>query len=177
MLTLVLLLLLKGLCLCIRGAFGASATYNVGGDKGWVVGLVNYTEWAANHTFYTGDSLVFLYEAEVHTVLEVGKSGYEDCSSANAIASYEDGKTSVVLRQAGTHYFICGVAQHCPAGQKLQVVALDAPAPPPNSGPPAFMTAGGLQPSTNLGTSLPSLPLPLSSLLTLGPISYYILLL
>ncbi|MCO5561334.1 hypothetical protein L7F22_014955 [Adiantum nelumboides] len=155
MVRLVVLLLLESLS--VMSARGA--TYRVGGDKGWVVGLVNYTEWAANYTFYAGDALVFLYEPEVHTVLAVNKSGYEECSTGSAKASYEDGNTSIELRQAGSYFFICGVFQHCPAGQKLQVVALEAPAPapprPPNTPPPRpLMTAHGAPQPTNLGTRL-----------------------
>lgn len=120
----------------------ASGTvFLVGGDKGWVVGLVNYTEWAAIHTFYAGDSLVFTYEPEVHTVLEVTRRSFTGCSVSSPVASYDDGNTTIHLGEAGTYYFICGVFQHCPAGQKLEVVALEAPAEAPVSPPP--MVAGG----------------------------------
>ncbi|MCO5599020.1 hypothetical protein L7F22_053119 [Adiantum nelumboides] len=171
MLRLLVLLLLESLS--VMSARGA--TYRVGGDKGWVVGLVNYTEWAANYTFYAGDALVFLYEPEVHTVLAVDKSGYEECSTGSAKASYEDGNTSIELRQAGSYFFICGVVQHCPAGQKLQVVALEAPAPAPTP-PRPLMTAHGAPQPTNLGTRLSPSSLSLSLLPFVGPLFYTLLL-
>lgn len=41
----------------LMGEGVGAAEYEVGGEKGWVVGAVNYSLWAANYTFFVGDFL------------------------------------------------------------------------------------------------------------------------
>eukprot|EP00250_Pteridium_aquilinum_P001536 c11731_g1_i1 orf=606-1184(-) len=132
------------LMLCIiwrSGASGAGASrvYRVGGDKGWVVGVVNYTQWASNYTFYVGDFLVFNYLQEFHNVLEVTKESYASCGGSNPIAEYKDGKTSFYLKEAKPYYFICGERMHCPLGQRLEVLALENPQHAPSPSPHLFL--------------------------------------
>lgn len=132
----------------------ASRELTVGGDKGWVVGVVNYTQWASNYTFYVGDFLVFNYLQEFHNVLEVTNASYANCGVSNFIDEYKDGKTTIQLKEARPYYFICGVRMHCPLGQKLEVLALQKPSEAPAPSPNHF------QPSS---PSLPPSPYALSS--------------
>ncbi|KAJ6337588.1 hypothetical protein OIU76_007296 [Salix suchowensis] len=91
--------------------------HTVGGSSGWAIGM-DYSTWTSGKTFSVGDSLVFNY-AGGHTVDEVSASDYSTCTTGNAITSDSSGATTVALKTAGTHYFICGVPGHCGGGMKL----------------------------------------------------------
>jgi len=76
----------------------------------------------------------FKYAGGAHTVDEVSAADYAACSSSNALSSDSAGSTTVTLKTAGKHYFICGVAGHCSSGMKLVVdvaAAKTSPAPVP----------------------------------------------
>lgn len=64
---------------------------------------------------------VFTYAGGAHTVDEVSKSDYSACSSANTVSTDSSGTTTIPLKTAGDHYFICGAAGHCSSGMKLSV--------------------------------------------------------
>ncbi|GAV83250.1 Cu_bind_like domain-containing protein [Cephalotus follicularis] len=104
------------LCMVVPGL---ATVYTVGDSSGWTLGA-DYTTWASDKTFEVGDSLVFNYDSS-HTVDEVSASDYKACTSANAITTDTSGKTTIDLKTAGTHYFICGVMSHCAGGMKLAV--------------------------------------------------------
>lgn len=75
---------------------------------------------------------VFNYAGGAHTVDEVSAADYAACSSSKALSSDSAGTTTVTLKTAGKHYFICGVAGHCSSGMKLVVdVAAATPSPAP----------------------------------------------
>ncbi|KAH7300490.1 hypothetical protein KP509_24G065200 [Ceratopteris richardii] len=66
----------------------------VGANHGWQVPAqsgvnLNYSNWAANQTFYLGDFISFHYEEGLHTVYEVNKTTYENCGVGS---NGEDGK-------------------------------------------------------------------------------------
>lgn len=74
-----------------------------------------------------------------HTVDEVSAADYKACTIGNAIASDSSGATTVLLKTAGPHYYICGVPGHCAGGMKLSINVVAAvfggtttalPAPP-----------------------------------------------
>lgn len=109
-----------------------------------------------------------------HTVDEVSGSDYKSCTTGNSITSDSSGATTIPLKTAGTHYFICGVVGHCGMGMKLSVTVgsgspTGAPAgkgastPPSTDGSnttvdtPAVTTPTAT--STGLGTSLSSSPI------------------
>ena len=75
----------------------------------------------------------FKYAGGAHTVDEVSAADYASCSSSNALSSDSAGSTTVTLKTAGKHYFICGVgvAGHCSSGMKLAVYLAAAAAPEP----------------------------------------------
>jgi len=72
-----------------------------------------------------------MYAGGAHTVDEVSAADYASCSSSNALSSDSAGSTTVTLKTAGKHYFICGVAGHCSSGMKLAVYLAAAAAPEP----------------------------------------------
>ncbi|KAJ6363228.1 hypothetical protein OIU78_003415 [Salix suchowensis] len=75
-----------------------------------------------------------------HDVATVSKSNYDNCNRASPNSLVSAGPASVLLNTTGDYYFICTVAGHCSAGQKLAitVAAGSTPSPPgtPSSPPP-----------------------------------------
>lgn len=108
----------------------------VGGTNGWTLGTLNYSQWAAQTTYKVGDTLLFVYTAGDHTVLQVSKADYDTCNAAAPIKSYITGKDVVPLPTAGSYWFICGVPGHCPImAFGITVTAAAAPSPPPKATP------------------------------------------
>ncbi|RDX84267.1 Uclacyanin 1, partial [Mucuna pruriens] len=96
--------------------------HTVGGASGWDL-RSNIQAWSATTTFNIDDNLVFTY-TPVHDVVEVNQLGYDTCTIANALATYDSGDTVIHLSDAGTRYFVCGRMGHCQQGLKLQVQVL-----------------------------------------------------
>ena len=81
---------------------------------------------------------MFNYAGGAHNVAEVSAADYASCSAANALSNDGgSGTSTVALKTAGKHYFICGVAGHCSSGMKLvvDVKAATAASPPPKASP------------------------------------------
>eukprot|EP00253_Pinus_taeda_P017082 PITA_17082 len=106
---------------CVVMVQVSAVVHNVGDKSGWIIGVLNYTAWAAPIRFHVGDSLVFLYNKRVHNVLEVTEEDYDLCTTSRPLASHSDGNTTVILKTAGNHYYICGFPGHCSAGQRLGI--------------------------------------------------------
>ncbi|XAR62127.1 hypothetical protein NMG60_11016756 [Bertholletia excelsa] len=124
---------------------GLATDYTVGDASGWALG-VDYSTWPAGKTFNVGDNLVFNYGSG-HNVAEVSATDYSACNAANAISTDSNAPTTIALKTAGTHYFICGSVGHCGGGMKVAV--------PVTSGSAATTPAGSQTPSTTTppGTS------------------------
>ncbi|XP_039042709.1 uclacyanin-3-like [Hibiscus syriacus] len=107
--------------------------YTVGDNSGWTLGP-NYTTWVQGKIFTLGDTLCKLLYTLVHRVDEVTQSGYDRCSSANALHSYSDGNTIITPTRTGSMYFLCSVSGHCTSGMKLaiNVVAANVTSSPPS---------------------------------------------
>jgi len=89
---------------------------------------------------------------------EVSAADYAACSSSKALSSDSAGSTTVTLKTAGKHYFICGVAGHCSSGMKLVVdvakaVASPALAPAPAASADTTPDAPDTTPSTKTPSS------------------------
>ncbi|XP_066371941.1 blue copper protein-like [Miscanthus floridulus] len=128
-------LALAALLLVSCASAAAATKYTIGDASGWTT-TGDYATWASGKKFKIGDTLEFKYASGAHTVDEVGAADYAACSSSKALSSDSAGSTTVTLKTAGKHYFICGVAGHCSSGMKLVVdvakaVATPAPAPAP----------------------------------------------
>lgn len=83
-----------------------------------------------------------------HTVDEVSANDYKTCTTGNAIASDSSGATSVSLKTAGPHYYICGVPGHCGGGMKLAVTVAAATSGGGSAGSPAAGTTTPTSPTT-----------------------------
>ncbi|KAL3626255.1 hypothetical protein CASFOL_029804 [Castilleja foliolosa] len=106
--------------------------YKVGDDAGWtrtIIGNVNYTDWANNKTFQLGDVIVFEYNPEFHNVVQVTPGEYRSCEVSSPIATYTSGNDSIAIKTEGHHFYVCGVPDHCEAGQKVDINVLAAPSP------------------------------------------------
>lgn len=101
-------------------ATGAT-TYTVGAPAGSWDTRTNYAQWVSAVTFRVGDQLVFKYSPAAHDVVEVTKAGYDACSAASPIATFNSGDDTVPLTATGTRYFMCGFPGHCAAGMKIAV--------------------------------------------------------
>ncbi|XP_021284579.1 blue copper protein-like [Herrania umbratica] len=136
--------------------------FTVGDTSGWSTG-VDYGTWTQGKTFKVGDSLVFNYPTS-HTVDEVSKSDYSTCTVGNAITTDNTGATTITLKTAGTHYFICGVIGHCGNGMKLAVTvesgsSTAAPkSPSSSSSPPSSDKPSTTTPSTTTTTTTTKVP-------------------
>ena len=128
-------LALAALLLVSCASTATAAKYTVGDTSGWTTGA-DYTTWASDKKIKVGDTLVFNYAGGAHNVAEVSAADYASCSAANALSSDGSGATTVALKTAGKHYFICGVTGHCSNGMKLVVnVAAATAASPPKASP------------------------------------------
>ncbi|XP_059454573.1 blue copper protein-like [Corylus avellana] len=138
-----------------------ATVHTVGDSGGWALG-VDYSTWTSGKTFAVGDSLVFKYSSG-HSVDEVSGSDYSSCSLGNSISTDSSGSTTIPLKTAGSHYFICSIVGHCGSGMKLTVTVAKAstaaaPAAPsgtPSSGGNTAITppAGTTTPTTTTTTS------------------------
>ncbi|KAJ7958967.1 blue copper protein-like [Quillaja saponaria] len=113
--------LILGLILVVNLVIPSLATvYTVGDSSGWATG-VDYSTWTSGKTFVGGDSLVFNYGGTGHTVDEVTSNDYKTCTIGNSLSTDSSGTTTIALKTAGSHYYICGVIGHCGNGMKLTV--------------------------------------------------------
>lgn len=91
-----------------------------------------------------------------HTVDEVSANDYKTCTTGNAIASDSSGATSVLLKTAGPHYFICGVPGHCGGGMKLSVNVVAAAASGGGGATTSPSTTTSLAPPTTTSLAPPT---------------------
>ncbi|GKV40169.1 hypothetical protein SLEP1_g47837 [Rubroshorea leprosula] len=84
--------------------------------------------------------ILFNYGGGAHTVDEVNASDYNTCTVGNYISTDQSGATTIALKTAGTHYFICSVTGHCGSGMKLAVDVAAAASP---SGTPSSPSSSG----------------------------------
>ncbi|KAJ8762488.1 hypothetical protein K2173_007927 [Erythroxylum novogranatense] len=129
-----------------------ATVYTVGDTGGWTMGN-DYSTWSSGKTFAVGDSLVFNYGGG-HTVDEVSGSDYNTCTIGNSITSDQSSPTTITLKTAGTHYYICGVPGHCGSGMKLAVtVAAAGSSTPPSSSSGTPSSSAGTSTTTSPSTS------------------------
>ncbi|RDX89414.1 hypothetical protein CR513_28862, partial [Mucuna pruriens] len=189
-----------GLLVAMKMALPTLASvYTVGGSSGWAIGG-DYGTWTGDKIFTVGDTLVihacshikshmaFIYVTVFnygagHTVDEVKESDYKSCSAGNSISSDSSGATTIALKTAGTHYFICSVPGHCSGGMKLAVTVKPGTSATPSTGK-ASPSDGTATPTTTTTTTTAAAKSNSSSATTLSPIiamlivswiSYYVL--
>ncbi|KAJ9162960.1 hypothetical protein P3X46_022688 [Hevea brasiliensis] len=78
--------------------------------------------WAERTRFKVGDVLVWKYDLNAESVLQVTEKGYDRCNTSNPIKQHKDGFTKMELEHSGPFSFISGTQGHCEKGLKLIVV-------------------------------------------------------
>jgi hypothetical protein len=74
---------------------------------------------------------VFNYETGKHRVENVTKSGFDRCNIGTIpLLLFTNSTERVILDQTGQQYFICTIAGHCSAGQKLSINVVNASTSP-----------------------------------------------
>uniref|UniRef100_A0A7N1A352 Phytocyanin domain-containing protein n=1 Tax=Kalanchoe fedtschenkoi TaxID=63787 RepID=A0A7N1A352_KALFE len=169
--------------LCLVLAFAAAAVpglatdYTVGDSAGWAIGT-DYDTWASGKTFKVGDNLVFKYTGG-HTVDEVKSADYSSCTTGNSISTDSSGSTTIPLKTAGDHYFICAITGHCSSGMKLsvKVVAASAGTPPTATAgtPPTSSTTPGSSTTPTDASSAASLAIPALGVVVVSWVSRVVL--
>ncbi|KAJ0248583.1 Early nodulin-like protein 3 [Hirschfeldia incana] len=121
-------------------------------------------KWAESLRFHVGDSLVWKYDGEKDSVLQVTKEAYINCNTTNPAANYSNGDTKVKLDRSGSFFFISGTKSNCVEGEKLHIVVMSsrgghtggffsgsAPAPAPSH---ALLGGPAVPPATGSASSL-----------------------
>ncbi|XP_062158259.1 blue copper protein-like [Alnus glutinosa] len=147
-----------------------ATVYTVGDSSGWAIGT-DYSTWTSGKTFAVGDSLVFKYSAG-HTVEEVSGSDYNSCTLGNSLSTDSSGSTTISLKTAGSHYFVCGIVGHCGSGMKVAVTVgkASAAAPAAPSGTPSSGTPSSSGGNTTVTTPTTTTSTDSSSGTSLSPI-------
>ncbi|KAI7747399.1 hypothetical protein M8C21_002320 [Ambrosia artemisiifolia] len=131
--------------------------FKVGGSGEWSLSA-SYSQWAEKNRFQVGDTLLFMYDDDEDSVLEVSKEDYDKCNTENPIAKHDDGHTVIKLDRSGPHYFISGVADHCKNyNEKVTVVVMaDRSHKSPPESPPSPAPSGEESPSPPADEKPPS---------------------
>ncbi|KAM3696497.1 hypothetical protein ACJW31_06G043100 [Castanea mollissima] len=114
-------------CLMLLVQKGAATQFTVGGSKGWAIPSpndVHFNQWAENNRFQIGDSLLFNYQPDQDSVLQVNQDSYTNCNTDSYQQKYTDGHTVVQLPQSGPFYFISGNKDNCQKNEKMVVIVL-----------------------------------------------------
>ncbi|CAN8248413.1 unnamed protein product [Cochlearia groenlandica] len=80
--------------------------------------------WSEKTRFKIGDTLLWRYNAENDSVMQVSEKDYKKCDRSEPIKGYKDGHTKIKLERSGPFYFISGEEGYCQRGEKLLVVVL-----------------------------------------------------
>ncbi|KAK9910687.1 hypothetical protein M0R45_034639 [Rubus argutus] len=93
-------------------------TYHVGRAADWNDPLFDYQGWASGIYAHPGDSLDFVYHANLHSiVVAANRDLFDGCSSTPNLGVYQSGYEELVLPVAGTYYFFC--PNQCHQGMKF----------------------------------------------------------
>ncbi|XP_072983901.1 early nodulin-like protein 3 [Typha latifolia] len=136
----------------------------VGGQDGWLPNPSEaFDHWAKRNRFQVNDRLVFKYDKEEDTVLEVSKEHYESCNVTNPYLKLEGGNSVFDLARSGPFFFISGKQSNCEKGEKLIVVVLatrrkQSPSLPPSSAQAPRFTSSPSQGDGASPAPPPSLP-------------------
>merc|ERR1712106_391727 len=60
-----------------------------------------------------GEVISFNWNGKAHNVVEVNAAGYEKCETGATDKAGAEGPFEFTARTTGTHYFVCGVGEHC----------------------------------------------------------------
>ncbi|XP_058780890.1 early nodulin-like protein 20 [Vicia villosa] len=106
-------------CYAIEGR--EPVLHRVGGGRYTWRPNVSFTNWTSYEHFYQDDWLYFGFDRNVHNVLEVNKTNYENCIETDFIKNVTRGGRDVVqLLEMRSYYYICGRG-FCNNGMKVEI--------------------------------------------------------
>ncbi|KAJ9158630.1 hypothetical protein P3X46_024195 [Hevea brasiliensis] len=98
-----------------------AATYTVGDGLGWCPD-VSMESWPENKKFYSGDTLVFNYDADSYDVVVVDQRGHDTCTVTANAKVFDSGHDQIKL-VFGANYFITSNPEDCQLGMKMAISA------------------------------------------------------
>ncbi|KAJ3693872.1 hypothetical protein LUZ60_009352 [Juncus effusus] len=109
-------------CLCSCTAYD----FYVGGRHGWnLTPPESFNHWAERMRFQVLDKLVFKYEKELDSVLEVSEEHYNTCNTTDPYVKLDAGHSKFKFNRSGRFNFISGNYSRCMNdGEKLIVVVM-----------------------------------------------------
>ncbi|KAK1402272.1 Phytocyanin domain-containing protein [Heracleum sosnowskyi] len=84
----------------------------------------NIKDWPSGKTFHAGDIIVFNYNRNLHNVVTINETKYEEylnCVVSDKAKVLSTGNDAIIL-QNGVNYFICGTMRHCTSGMQIAIV-------------------------------------------------------
>ncbi|KAB2622575.1 stellacyanin-like [Pyrus ussuriensis x Pyrus communis] len=88
---------------------------------------------AQGKQFYVGEKLDFKYPKGVHNVHKVNGTGFQQSAAPLDSVPLTSGNDVVTLATPGRKWYICGVGQHCKAGnQKFLITVMPSSTPSPS---------------------------------------------
>ncbi|KAG0485309.1 hypothetical protein HPP92_009185 [Vanilla planifolia] len=109
-------------------AMTSAHQFRVGGQMGWSLptdqNAMSYNQWAEKNRFQIADSLLFVYQPDQDSVLQVDKDAYNNCNTSSFISKFDDGNTVFTFTRSGSFYFISGFDNNCKRNESLVVVVM-----------------------------------------------------
>ncbi|KAJ6912934.1 hypothetical protein NC651_015412 [Populus alba x Populus x berolinensis] len=130
--------------LLLRGS--EAVDYQVGDTTGWTrpSSTSFYSDWVSGKTFAVGDSLTFTFTTGAHDVATVSKSEYDNCKASSQDNLLTTGPATITLNVTGDKHFLCTIAGHCSAGQKLAITVAEGNTTSSGTSPPPPSAASSL---------------------------------
>ncbi|MCL7050069.1 hypothetical protein MKW94_014491 [Papaver nudicaule] len=153
-----LVLFVVALIAICNATSSTATTYNVGWN---IKGDINYAEWASSMTFHVGDTIRFIYDRDVHNVVQVSLEDYISCTARAPLDTFKTGNDSIRITGEYDHYyFISGIPGHCDMGLKFdfEVAGVTGQAPatsPPRTHPSPPAPTSPAPPKSSKSTSPP----------------------
>ncbi|PNT30155.1 hypothetical protein POPTR_006G067400v4 [Populus trichocarpa] len=142
--SLIVFVVLGAVSLLLRGS--EAVDHEVGDTTGWKSPSSTsfYSDWASGKTFALGDTLKFTFTTGAHDVATVSKSDYDNCNTGSQNNLLTTGPATITLNVTGDMYFLCTIAGHCSAGQKLAITVAAGNTTSPGTSPPPPSAASSL---------------------------------
>ncbi|ONK59752.1 uncharacterized protein A4U43_C08F10180 [Asparagus officinalis] len=82
---------------------------------------VSYSAWVSSKNFKVGDILVFRYNNEAQSVIQVSKEDYHKCNTSSPRATFNSGNDHIPIMHYGHYFYTSSNATRCAAGQKVDI--------------------------------------------------------
>lgn len=79
-----------------------------------------YTSKCLIFILWLNNDVAFRYQKTQYNVVEVNKTGYDNCTLAGAVGNWSSGKDFILLNKSQRYYFICSTGG-CFNGMKVTI--------------------------------------------------------